>query len=240
MKSPPRSPLLTFWLVLLLLCGSANPLRADVSGLFTYQVIGGTQVTITDYPKNAAGAVTIPAQIVGLPVTSINEYAFADCTGLTSVTIPASVTSLGNYEFSGCTGLTSVTLPASVTSIDNSSFSGCTGLSSITLPASVTFIGSGAFSGCTGLTSVSLPASVTYIGDRAFQSCTGLTSFAVTPGNTHFSSVDGSLYNVSGTSLLVCPGGRTGGYSIPAGVTSIGGYAFYRCTGLTRDRKSVV
>ena len=210
MKSPPRSPLLTFWLVLLLLCGSANPLRADVSGLFTYQVIGGTQVTITDYPDNAAGAVTIPENIVSLPVTSISYDAFRDCTGLTSVTLPASVTSIGRYAFSDCTGLTSVTLPASVTSI-----------------------GGAAFSGCTGLTSVTLPASVTSIGDAAFSGCTGLTSFAVTPGNAHFSSEDGLLYNASGTSLLFFPAARTGGYSIPASITTIGDYAFYFCTRLT-------
>ena len=30
------------------------------------------------------------------------------CSGLTSVTIPASVTSIGDYAFYGCTGLTSV------------------------------------------------------------------------------------------------------------------------------------
>ena len=129
------------WLGLLLLCGSANPLRADVSGLFTYQVIGGTQVTITDYPNNAAGALTIPEQIVGLPVTSIGDYAFSNCTGLTSVTLPASVKSIGGSAFDFCTGLTSVTIPASVTFIGNTAFFFCKGLTSVTLPARVTSLG---------------------------------------------------------------------------------------------------
>ena len=94
-----------------------------MSGLFTYQVIGDSQVTITDYPNNAAGALTIPEQIGGLPVTSIGGYAFQSCTGLTSVTLPASVTSIGYGAFDSCIGLTSVTLPASVTSIGRYAFS---------------------------------------------------------------------------------------------------------------------
>lgn len=42
-------------------------------------------------------------------ITKINQYAFCDCTGLTSVTIGNGVTSIGNYAFYNCTGLTSIT-----------------------------------------------------------------------------------------------------------------------------------
>lgn len=70
--------------------------------------------------------------------------------------IPAdgSVTSIGNYAFSGCTGLTSITIPDSVTSIGGSAFAGCTGLTSVTIPNSVTSIGDYAFFECTGLTDI--------------------------------------------------------------------------------------
>ena len=47
-------------------------------------------------------------------VTSIGNYAFANCSGLTSVTIGNSVTSIGEDAFSYCRGLTSVTIPNSV------------------------------------------------------------------------------------------------------------------------------
>ena len=65
-------------------------------------------------------------------MTAIGDYAFFECSGLTSITIPNSVTSIGYSVFSGCSGLTSVTIPNSVTSIGQSAFYGCRGLKEIT------------------------------------------------------------------------------------------------------------
>ncbi len=112
-------------------------------------------------------------------VTSIGDWAFGYCSGLTSVTIPNSVTSIGNSAFSGCSGLTSVTIPNSVTSIGDYAFYDCSGLTSVTIPNSVTSIGNSAFYYCSGLTSVTIPNSVTSIGDWAFYSCWNLTSVTV-------------------------------------------------------------
>ena len=69
--------------------------------------------------------------VISESVTTIPSYAFVNCVGLTSVTIPDSVTSIGDYAFSGCTGLMSITIPDSVTSIGSSAFEGCSSLTSI-------------------------------------------------------------------------------------------------------------
>ena len=74
--------------------------------------------------------------------------------GCKGTTIPTSVTSIGQYAFNGCKGLTSITIPNSVTSISGGAFNYCNSLTSITIPTSVTSIGSQAFSYCTSLTSV--------------------------------------------------------------------------------------
>ena len=97
---------------------------------------------------------------------------------------------------------------------------------------SVTYIGEYAFLSCSGLTSVTIGNSVTSIGDYAFLNCSGLTSINVASGNTHYSSIDGVLYNYVQDTLIQCPGAKTS-VTIPNSVTSIGGGAFAYCSGLT-------
>ncbi len=150
----------------------------------------------------------------------------------TSVTIPIGVTFIGEQAFRGCRGLTSVTIPNSVTSIGEVAFSGCSGLTSVTIGNSVTSIGDYVFSGCSGLTSVTIGNSVTSIGDGAFYYCSSLTSINVASGNTHYSSIDGVLYNYVQDTLMQCPCAKTS-ITIPNSVTSIGEHAFENCSGLT-------
>lgn len=87
-------------------------------------------------------------------VTSIGNYAFVACMGLTSITIPNSVTNIGDRAFGGCWDLTTITIPNSVTEIKQETFVNCKSLTSVTIPESVTRIWFFAFDGCSSLTSV--------------------------------------------------------------------------------------
>ena len=161
-------------------------------------------------------SLTLPAGI-----TSIGEFAFSGCSGLTSLTLPAGITSIGEYAFYGCSGLTSLNLPAGITEIGESTFSDCSGLTSLTLPDGITSIGISAFSGCSRLTSLNLPAGITSIDKYAFLDCSGLTSLTLPDGIT---SIGISAF--SGCSRLTS-------LNLPAGITSIDKYAFSGCSRLT-------
>jgi len=126
---------------------------------------------------NIPATITCDSQVY--TVTGIGNYAFDDCSGLTSVSIPNTVTSIGNSAFGNCSGLVSIIIPDSVVSIGEGGFYGCTSLTSITLSNNLTNIGMQAFLLCTSLTSITIPNSVTSIGVNAFGICLGLTSVTV-------------------------------------------------------------
>ena len=112
-------------------------------------------------------------------VTSIGDYAFAWCTGLTSILIPDSVTSIGEMSVYGCKSLTSIVIPDNVTMIEENAFAWCTGLISATLPKSATSIGKYAFNNCSMLENVIIPDGITTIEDGLFYNCSSLTSITI-------------------------------------------------------------
>ena len=119
-------------------------------------------VEVSKVDKNLV-SVNIPDMVVldgvSYSVTTIGNYAFFDCSSLTSIAIPNSITSIGDYAFAGCNSLTSITIPNSVTSIGDRAFYACFSLTSITIPNGVVSIGDNAFSACFSLTSLTCEAS---------------------------------------------------------------------------------
>ena len=128
----------------------------------------GTYATCTGIGTCTETSIIIAPTYQGKPVTSIGDWAFGNCSSLTSVVIPDSVTTIGEYAFAWCDSLTSVVIPDSVTTIGNSAFYLCRSLTEIVIPDSVTSIGSGAFWNCDSLRSVVIGSGVTSIGGDAF------------------------------------------------------------------------
>ena len=93
---------------------------SDEDCLLTNELNDGT-LEISNYAGNSA-TYEIPGEIDGKKVIRIGDYAFSDCTELTSVTIPDSVTDIRWRAFYNCVSLKSVTIPKSVTYIDNYAF----------------------------------------------------------------------------------------------------------------------
>ena len=194
-------------------------------------------------------------------VTNIGYHAFSDCGKLASVTIPPSVTAIGNDAFSGCSGLTSVRIPGNVKRIEEAAFKNCKGLTTLELSKGVTNIAKEVFIGCASLTSVTLPDSVVGIGARAFSGCANLKRVTIPDGvsSVGFSAFEdcsnlasvtlGNGVKIEARAFRGCRklfkndfmilGDRLCGYTgsdrdvtIPKGVTSIEGGAFYDCKNL--------
>jgi len=162
------------------------------------------------------------------------------------LTLPAAALAQFNYtvaggavtitEYTGPGG--AVVIPSTivglpVTQIGNYAFFVATGLTSVAIPSTVTNIGDYAFRSCTSLTSITIPDSVTRIGEGALSFCPDLSAINVGAANAAYSSLEGVLFNKSRTMLLQCPGGKSGSYSMPNTVTTVGDYALAVCTSLT-------
>ena len=104
-------------------------------------------------------------------------------------------------------------------------------IKSVILPSTITSIGSWAFRNSKYLTTINIPSSVANISALAFELCNSLIN--VDTNNPNYSSVDGVLFNKDQTIIIQCPISKTGKYTLPSSVTSIGSYAFSNCSVLT-------
>ena len=218
------------FILLALLPVVASAQDAYINGI--YYNFSGDEATVTcfydDYwgavPKYS-GNVVIPSSVTyndkTYSVTHIDEVAFANCSGLKSVTIPSSVKSIGDIAFYGCSKLTSITIPEGVTSLGSDAFGNCGGLVSVTIKGNLKHLEEATFQGCGKLTTVNLPAGLTRIGLYAFEGCTSLATITIPESVTSISEY--AFQNCTGLTSV----------TIPNSVTNIYDGAFEGCTSLT-------
>ena len=181
-----------------------------------------------------SGAVFIPAYRLDsdtyLPVVGIGDEAFQNCTGITSVTIPATVTFINYAAFDGCTGITgSITIPAGVTEISSDRVFNCSASSIVVDASNPNYTSDSGIlynkakteiiavpKGITG--SVTIPTGVTNIPGGAFRDCTKLTGVTIPTTVTKI-----NVRAFSGCTSLTS-------VNIPTSVTDIEPLAFENCT----------
>ena len=217
-------------------------IEPGVTAIGTYAFSGCYHVTEVDIPIGFTAInarafsscecltrVTIPDS-----VTFIGNYAFSYCASLPESMLPAGLSSIGDYTFASCFRLSEVEIPSSVTSIGQWAFSYCNDLSSLTIPTGVTSIGEYAFYSCKNLSSIFISDSVSSLGDNVFALCESLTEIHVDANNPSYSNdAYGVLFDKTKTVLVQVPAAYTGHYQIPATVTAIGDYAFFKCKSMT-------
>ena len=214
---------LLFILLFLPMLASAD--AVEIGGIYYNLSEETREAVVTSNPQKYKGDVIIPESVeyegITYSVTSVGTYAFYNCSGLVSVTIPNGVTSIREYAFAACSRLASVTIPNTVDSILISAFRACSSLISIVIPDGVTFIGGHTFHSCKSLTSVTIPNSVTRIDRLAFYACYSLTSITIPNSVT---TIDYNAFQ-NCTSLT--------SVTIGSGVTSFGTGVFRGCNAIT-------
>ena len=119
----------------------------------SYSSLGGVlfdknQTALIQCPIGMRGHYTAPDT-----VTSIQGFAFYDCTSLTGITLGGNLTNIGEFVFQYC-GLTTITIPDDVTNIGDDAFYLCSALTNVTIGRGVSSIWDYAFECCYNLTGV--------------------------------------------------------------------------------------
>lgn len=173
-----------------LLAGPAIAQTPGTSGNFSYLEFTN-EVTITRYPGNLGGSVTVPSTINGKPVTTIGSFAFDSCQYVTSITLPTSIRTLSSAAFRSCRSLSSFTIPSGVTSIQGNVFTGCSNLASISVSSQ-----NNQYSSLDGILynksrttliaipeyksgALVLPSTLTTVGTSSASSCSRITSVSI-------------------------------------------------------------
>lgn len=116
---------------------AGNETYNPASASYSLVVAAATTDNVITYKASAKLTETTSTYSGGLHTnafnTSINSHVFAN--GVGTITFNADVTSIGQYAFYNCTGMTEIEIPSKVTSVGNNALRGCSALDKITCKA---------------------------------------------------------------------------------------------------------
>ena len=204
--------------------------------------VGVTTIEQAAFEKcTALTSIEIPAS-----VETIGDSAFMGCSKLATVTFEKGSqlkTIGGRYgsgAFANCTALTAIEIPASVETIEATAFKRCSSLATVTFEkgSQLKTIGGeyssssyyGAFSDCSSLTSIEIPASVETIEATAFKRCSSLATVTFEKGS-QLKTIGGEYSSSSYYGAFSDCSSLTS-IEIPASVETIEATAFKRCSSL--------
>lgn len=171
---------------------------------------------VVGYLENFRG--TAELQIDTTIPAGIADYAFANCSKLTSFKGLNNVQYIGFGAFYKCSNLASVSLDRRLKEIKGYTFYGCSSLFDISMPVSVKSIGAYAFYRCNRLESIDLSETrVDTLGQGAFYACENLQNLTL---NDDISVIEPyTFYGCINLTTL----------TLPESVTRVEKTAFYGC-----------
>lgn len=140
----------------------------------------------------------------------------------------ADTTAIKSYQFSDLSSIKSVVIPDNVTSIGSAAFSGCTGIERLRMPISVN-VGSGIFTGVSNIKTLELGPGTGAGVDYSYDTHKYTPWYLSTANMTAITLLDG-ITKIGKYTFYECTGLTD--IVIPSGVTIINTYAFGGCTGL--------
>ncbi len=133
-----------------------------------------TLVAIGDYTFQSTGLTSVNLS-ENATMTSIGEWAFANCTELSSVALNDNISTIGKGAFFDDPKLVEFNMPASCQEVKEYVFKGTSAIdTSKVVHQGVTTIGAYAMTGWNHVTTFTLPMSLAYIGDNAFEGWSSL------------------------------------------------------------------
>lgn len=196
-----------------------------VGGSETYNAYLGYIFGASTYLQNNNYVPSSLKKVTLTNCTSIENYAFYDCTNLTDIEIPNSVIRMGVSSIAYCENLTTITIPSGVTRIDDFAFAYCESLANVIFAenSKLESIGEGSFRDCFSLTEIELPSSLISIGEECFLNCEDLV-------NVEFGE-NSKLENIGSKAFAYCD--CLSNIVIPSNVRRIDDRVFIDCKNLT-------